>query len=81
MLDGYRIAGKSHDAENHQQWLNSLPNNIVLPVVKAQLKRDAQGSQWPIEYDAKVLYVEGCIAPFLANKEFIQQLIEDAEAD
>lgn len=80
MLESYRLTGKPHDVERHQIWLSSLPDNIVLPVVKAQLKRDAQGRQWPIEYDAKVAYIKGCIAPFLATEEFLRKLIDDAEA-
>jgi hypothetical protein len=80
MLESYRLAGKLDDVERHKQWLNSLPNNLVLPAVKAQLKRDAQGRHWPLAYEAKAAYVEGCIAPFLATKDFIRQLIDDAEA-
>lgn len=81
MLEAYRSSGKLDDVERHQQWLKSLPNNIVLPVVKAQLKRDAQSRQWPSDYDAKVIYVRGCIAPFLAPEDFIRQLIDEAEAE
>ncbi|WP_143132985.1 hypothetical protein [Pseudoduganella namucuonensis] len=80
MLEAYRIAGKSGDVERHLQWLNSLPNNVVLPTVKAQLKRDAQSRDWPSAFEEKAAYVEGCIAPFLATKEFVRQLIDDAEA-
>lgn len=80
MLESYRLTGKTGDVERHQRWLNSLPENVVLSVVKAQLKRDAQGRQWPLSYEAKAAYVEGCIAPFFATKEFMRQLIDDAEA-
>lgn len=80
MLESYRLAGKYGDVERHEQWLNSLPDNVVLPAVKAKLKRDAQGRHWPLTYEAKAAYVEGCIAPFLATNEFIRQMIDDAEA-
>jgi hypothetical protein len=80
MMDAYRVSGKLDDVERHQQWLKSLPNNIVLPVVKAQLKRDAQSRQWPVSYQEKVTYVRGCVAPFLASEDFIRQLIDDAES-
>lgn len=80
MLDAYRASGKLDDVERHQQWLKSLPNNIVLPVVKAQLKQDARGRQWPMSYQEKAAYVRGCIAPFLVSEDFIRQLIDDAES-
>lgn len=79
MLDAYRESEKLTDVERHQEWLKSLPNNIVLPVVKAQLKREAKGRQWPMSYQEKGAYVRGCVAPFFASDDFIRQLIDDAE--
>jgi len=80
MLLSYLDAGQTEKAKRHREWLQSLPNNVVLPSVKAKLKRDALRPDWPKSYEAKAKYVKECISPFLVNDDFIRELIEHAES-
>lgn len=81
LLRSYEIDGQRQAVEAHTGWVRSLPNNVVLPIVKAQLKRDAANPWWLQQtHEQKLAYVRGCIAPFEANSEFLDGLIRDAEA-
>jgi hypothetical protein len=61
--------------------LESLEDNIVLPVIKTQLKKDASSTWWhERSLEQKIQYVRGCIAPFRASDERIQHLIKEAES-
>ena len=80
MLADYLAQGDKEAVERHHRWCASLPKNIVLPVVKAQLKKDTKETWWSEATDErKMAYVRGCIAPFTADEEFIVSLIHEAE--
>lgn len=73
--------GDEHQVQSHFRWVASLPNNIVLPVVQAQLKNDATKGWWSqLSREQKLAYVQGCVAPFEPGIEFLGGLIRDAEA-
>ena len=82
MVADYAAQGDKEAVESNLHWRASLPENIVLPVVKAQLKNDTKKS-WSREatQERKMAYVQGCIAPFTADEEYIKALIEDAEVN
>ncbi len=81
LLDYERQRGNIEGVERHNRWIASLPDNIVLPVVKAQLRKDASQSWWSKKsYPEKVAYVKGCVAPFEPGESFIEELIREAEA-
>jgi hypothetical protein len=81
MLRSYETKGDVKSAERHRAWIASLPNNVVLPVVKKQLKRDASDEWWKkLTFAEKVSYVRGCVAPFDPRQEFIEELVREAEA-
>jgi hypothetical protein len=81
LLRDYRNKGDLQSVATHERWLNSLPNNAVLPVVKAHLKRDACTRLWQEwSLDEKLHYVRGCTAPFRTSDEFLLSLVHEAEA-
>jgi hypothetical protein len=81
LLKDYQNRGDLESIAAHERWLDSLPNNIVLPVIKAHLKRDAATPLWhEHSLDEKLRYVRGCIAPFRASQEFLLALVSEAEA-
>lgn len=81
LLLSYETSGEQQAAETHTVWVRSLPNNVVLPIVKAQLKRDAATPWWLRQsHEQKSAYVRRCIAPFEVHSEFLEGLIRDAEA-
>ena len=81
LLEADRAHGNPQLCESHRQWLATLPNNTVLPVVKQRLRQDARSSWWPKRtHDWKLEYVQGCVAPFEATPEFLEGLLREAEA-
>jgi hypothetical protein len=63
------------------RWVASLPNNVVLPVIKANLRKDAASQWWSSQsHEQKVAYVRGCVAPFQPDGEFLEGLVREAEA-
>lgn len=80
ILDSYRAEGKLGLADRYTLWMKSLPENVALPIVRSNLRRDASRKFWTaMSRDEKVAYVRGCIAPFVATDDFIAGLIHDAE--
>jgi len=81
LLQHYKAEGNIQLERSHLQWVASLPNNVVLPVIKAQLRNDASTQWWRKQsYEQKLAYVQGCVAPFQPDAEFLAGLIHDAEA-
>lgn len=81
MLKNYEAKGDLEAAARHKAWIASLPTNVVLPVVKTNLRRDASEPLWKSwSHAEKVAYVKGCIAPFTAEPPFLDHLIGEAEA-
>ena len=81
LLQQYREKGDEAAIQSHLSWVASLPNNIVLPVVKANLKKDAKATWWQAMSEAeKIAYVGACVLPFQPGREFIGLLISEAEA-
>jgi hypothetical protein len=74
---------KSKGAENaqrHLAWRASLESNVVLPVVKKHLKKDAAGAQWKTwTMEEKTAYLRVCVAPFEVSPALAEQLIREAE--
>lgn len=67
-------------AQRHLAWRASLESNVVLSVVKKNLKNDVAGAQWKTwTMDEKIAYLRGCVAPFDMSATFAEQLILDAE--
>lgn len=80
MLDDHQNMGDQDAIERHVRWKQSLPNNVVLPTIKANLLRDASEKWWlAMSKEEKVAYVRGCVAPFEPNDDFISTLLQDAE--
>src|SRR4051812_22844997 len=72
ILNSYRAKGELGLADRHIRWTESLPKNVVLPIVQSNLRRDASRKFWQaMTRDDKVAYVRGCIAPFVATDDFI----------
>lgn len=81
LLRSYEGAGKMDAVEAHRRWVESLPNNVVLPVVQAQLKIDAKTSWWSdASREQKLAYILGCVAPFKPSPDFLDDLLREAEA-
>ena len=81
LLEDYQNKGDLQSVAAHQRWLDSLQNNVVLPVIKAHLKKDASTRLWQNQsLDERLLYVRGCIAPFRASQELLLSLVREAEA-
>lgn len=81
LLRDYQDRGDLESVAAHEQWLDSLPNNVILPTVKAHLKRDASTREWHARsLDKKLQYVRGCVAPFRASQEQLLSLVREAEA-
>jgi hypothetical protein len=77
----YQAEGNMQLARSHMKWVQSLPDNDVLPAVKAKLRNDA-GAQWwlRMSHDQKLAYVKGCVSPFQPQAEFLEGLICEAES-
>jgi hypothetical protein len=68
------------EAQRHLSWRASLESNVVLPVVKKNLKNDAASAQWKTwTMDQKIAYLRGCVAPFEVPSALAEQLIREAE--
>jgi hypothetical protein len=81
LLRHHQAIGDNQLVNSHRQWVGSLPNNVVLPVIKAQLRNDASAPWWHKQSDEqKLRYVRGCISPFQSDDEFLKGLIHEAEA-
>ncbi|MBC7991273.1 MAG: hypothetical protein H7Y19_17065 [Luteimonas sp.] len=81
MLKSYGAQGDTAAIDAHTRWIESLPNNVVLPVIRSKLKLDASTEWWKELSQMKRLeYVRGCIAPFEVSEEFLKGLVNDAEA-
>ena len=81
LIKDYQNKGDLQSVAAHERWLDSLPNNVVLPVIKAHLKRDASTQFWQgWSLDERLHYVRGCIAPFRASQELLLSLVREAEA-
>ncbi len=81
LLRSRAAAGKLDAVETHKRWVESLPNNVVLPVIQAKLKIDAETSWWlGATHEQKLAYVRGCVAPFQPSPDFLEGLLRDAEA-
>lgn len=81
ILADHQARGDVAAIASHEQWLDSLANNTVLPIIQAQLKKDASWPWWHEQSaEQKLQYVRGCIAPFRAEPEMLQRLIQEAEA-
>lgn len=80
MFADYVAQGDKEAIDRHRRWCASLPENIVLPVVRAQLKRDVAKGWWKESTEErKIAYVRGCIAPFTADEKYIKELLHEAE--
>lgn len=81
VLRSHELNGKQSAVDAHHRWVKSLPNNIALPIVRAQLKKDAASPWWHEQtYDQKLAYLQGCVAPFQPEVEFLEALLREAEA-
>jgi hypothetical protein len=81
MLKSYEAQGDTASIHAHRQWIESLPNNVVLPVIRSKLKIDASTEWWKgFSQPQRLEYVRGCIAPLEVSEEFLKGLISDAEA-
>jgi hypothetical protein len=76
-----QCASNKGDAMRHLQWRASLETNVVLPVVKKNLQRDAANASWRAwTMDEKIAYIRGCVAPFEVSHALADQLIREAES-
>lgn len=76
-----RCANTKAGAVRHLEWRASLESNVVLPVVKKNLQRDATNAAWKAFSQAeKIAYLRGCVAPFEVSDALAEQLIREAEA-
>ena len=76
-----QCANSKGDALRHLEWRASLELNVVLPVVKKNLRRDAAKTAWKaLSQDEKIAYLRGCVAPFEVQIAFADQLIREAES-
>jgi hypothetical protein len=79
LLECAKIKG-DEKAQRHLSWRASLETNVVLPVVKKNLKNDAASAQWKTwTMDEKVAHLRGCVAPFEVSFALAEQLIREAE--
>lgn len=75
-----QCANNKGDARPHLQWRASLESNVVLPVVRKNLQRDAANASWKAwTQDEKIAYLRGCVAPFEVPDALAEQLIREAE--
>lgn len=76
-----RCADNKGDALRHLQWRASLESNVVLPVVRKNLQRDAAKAAWKAwTQHEKIAYLRGCVAPFEVPEGLAEQLIREAES-
>ncbi len=81
LLRVHQEAGDTEAVGAHLRWVASLPNNVVLPVIKAKLRKDASSQWWTARsHEQKLAYVRGCVAPFQPDSEFLEGLVHEAEA-
>lgn len=74
-------ANNKGDALRHLQWRASLESNVVLPVVRKNLQRDATRTAWKAwTQSEKIAYLRGCVAPFEVPDALAEQLIREAES-
>jgi hypothetical protein len=75
-----QCADNKGDALRHLQWRASLESNVVLPVVRKNLQRDAAKAAWQTwTQDEKIAYLRGCVAPFEVPDALAKQLLREAE--
>ena len=80
MLVSCEARGDLDQVARHRKWVSSLPDNVVLPVVKAHLKNDAKTDWWRDQtQEQKFAYVRGCVSPFEPDRDYLAQLIHEAE--
>ena len=76
-----QCASNKGDTMRHLQWRASLETNVVLPVVRKNLLRDAANASWRAwTKDEKIAYIRGCVAPFEVSDALADQLIREAES-
>lgn len=81
LLEYHRAAGDAQYVKAHISWVASLPSNVVLPVIQAQLKKDAHSPWWSaLSWEQKLAYASGCVAPFQPEACFLEGLVREAEA-
>ena len=81
LLSAQQAQGNVEAVRAHLRWVASLPNNVALPVIKANLRKDASSQWWSAQsHEQKLAYVEGCVAPFQTDGEFLEGLVREAEA-
>jgi hypothetical protein len=81
LLSADTSLGGAEAAARHLRWRSSLSDNVVLPIIQRNLKRDAGTTWWrSASLDVKESYVRGCVAPFDPGDAFIHELIRQAEA-
>lgn len=74
-------ANNKGSAVRHLEWRASLESNVVLPVVKKNLQRDAANAAWKaFSQNEKIAYLRGCVAPFEVSDALAEQLIREAES-
>lgn len=74
-------ANNKGGAVRHLEWRASLESNVVLPVVKKNLQRDAANAAWKaFSPNEKIAYLRGCVAPFEVSDALAEQLIREAES-
>lgn len=80
LLQSYQDSGNESRVRSHQEWIASLPSNVVLPVVRSRLRSDATQPWWgAMTEEQKIEYVRGCVVPFLTTEEFTKKLISEVE--
>ena len=79
--------GDTAAVEAHHRWIDSLPTNAVLPVQRAQLKKDAASRWWHAMTAAQQRgHVRGCAAPFAVDAvdavdaDFLDALVAEAQS-
>ena len=73
--------GDEKYVQRHLAWRASLESNVVLPVVRKNLKRDVAEAQWKSRTaEEKIVYLRGCVVPFEITDTLAEQLIHEAES-
>ncbi|CAG1014456.1 hypothetical protein ANAEL_04984 [Anaerolineales bacterium] len=69
-----------HGQATAELWYKSLSENELSDIVKENLKRNASEPWWrDMSWEAKEVFVRGCVQPFSVTTEFIRELIREAE--
>lgn len=81
LRESARRSATTGEVERHDAWVQSLRNNVVLPIVKQRLKSDATSEMW-LKFcpEDKAKYVRECVSPFIADDQLVAELVRDAEA-